>query len=193
MPRENDAQRFDRACALLPLRWQRCLDRLSPERKAAAEEIRMRAGQPLTVLLPEGETAVEESNTVPVTPEELEQTCDRITGYSRYAATETLRSGYLTAEGGFRVGVCGTAVMREGMCANLRNISSLTVRVARQIPGAAAALCQRLFPDGALRSVLILSPPGLGKTTLLRDMIRTLSDGTETMPPRRVAVADERA
>ncbi|MBO4854621.1 MAG: stage III sporulation protein AA [Oscillospiraceae bacterium] len=192
MPREEDARRFDRAALLLPLRWQRYLARLSPTQKETAEEIRMRAGQPVTVLLQEAEIPVGEQDQSPVTPEELEQTCDRITGYSRYAATETLRSGYLTAEGGFRVGICGTAVMREGMCANLRNISSLTVRVARQMPGIAEELCPQLFPGGEMHSVLILSPPGLGKTTLLRDLIRLLSDGTETLTPRRLAVVDER-
>ena len=70
-----------------------------------------------------------------MTQTDLEQLCDAVTDYSRYAAGETLSRGYLTARGGFRVGVCGTAVLREGVNTNLRDISSVTVRIGREQPG----------------------------------------------------------
>ena len=143
------------------------------------------------MLTGEGELELEAEGGA-LTPGELEQMCDRLTGYSRYAACETLRCGYLAAEGGFRVGVCGTAVLNGGAVVNLRSISSLTVRLSRQRPGVARETVEQLYGGGALPSVLIVSAPGLGKTTLLRDMVRLLSDGTQTVPPHRVAVADER-
>lgn len=74
---------------------------------------------------------------------------------------------------------------------NLRQFSSLAIRVAREVPGASAPVLDRLWSEGEFQSTLLLSPPGGGKTTLLRDLIRALSDG-EGHPALRVGVADER-
>ena len=191
MDKSDGPARYAVAVKLLPLRWQRPALRLPPDRMEAAEEFRLRSGRMLTVLADEREEPLDAEGG-PITPGELEQMCDRLTGYSRYAACETLRCGYLSAQGGFRVGVCGTAVLSGGVNTNLRSISSLTVRLSRQRPGVAKEVFDRLYGGGALPGVLIVSAPGLGKTTLLRDLIRLLSDGEGSSPPRRVAVADER-
>ena len=186
-------KRYEQAAGLLPLRWQRLALQLSDDRKREAEELRLRAGQPMTVLLPQGEMTVEE--TVPravVTAADLEQLCDIVTGYSRYAAAETLRMGYLQAVGGFRVGLCGTAVMQDGNIANLRDFSSAVIRIGRQRIGLANDIVPQLLEEGHFPSTLIYSPPGAGKTTLLRDMVRLLSDGGDEIPAFRVALADER-
>jgi len=192
LDRRDDMKRFSQAVRLLPLRWQRAAEQLDERQKAQAEEFRLRTGQPVTVLLPGGELELSSGDSVNITGGDLEQLCDRITGYSRYAATETMRQGYLTAEGGFRVGICGTAVMENGVSVNLRCISSMTIRLNRQLIGIGKDLIEKLFPNGQMGNVLVLSPPGLGKTTLLRDLIRLLSEGTERLSPMRVAVVDER-
>lgn len=156
-------RRYQQAAALLPLRWQRLCRQVPEEQQAEAEELRLRAGQTLTLLLRGGEVPAARERPYPVvTQTELEQLCDGVTDYSRYAAADTLSRGYLTARGGFRIGVCGTAVLPQ------------------------------LFREGSFCSTLLLAPPGLGKTTLLRDLIRGLSDGAEGVPPHRVAVVDER-
>ena len=142
----------------------------------------------MTVLTPEGEIALEGI----VEPEELETLCDLATEFSRYAASETLRDGFLPVRGGFRVGICGTAVMKEGVSTNLKSLSSAAVRIAREHKGIARDLAPRLFSDGAFVNTLILSPPGGGKTTLLRDLVRQLSEGAEGIGPRRMALIDER-
>ena len=185
--------RYEQAALLLPAKWQRLARQLPDHQKARAEELRLRAGQPMTVLLPEGEVWPSQEQPIPrVAQTDLEQLCDMATGYSRYAVSDTLGQGYLTAPGGFRIGVCGTAVVREGDSRNLRDLSSICIRIGREQEGVSAPVLPQLWEDGRFRSTVILSPPGLGKTTLLRDMIRSLSDGAEDRPAQRMAVVDER-
>lgn len=185
-------RRYQQAAALLPLRWQRLCRQVPEEQQAEAEELRLRAGQTLTLLLRGGEVPAARERPYPVvTQTELEQLCDGVTDYSRYAAADTLSRGYLTARGGFRIGVCGTAVLRDGVNTNLRDISSVTIRIAREQPGLSTEVLPQLFREGSFCSTLLLAPPGLGKTTLLRDLIRGLSDGAEGVSPHRVAVVDE--
>ena len=184
---------YEQAARLLPVRWQRIALQLPDWQKEQVEELRLRAGGPMTVLLPEGEVVPGPSDPPPtVTQSDLEQLCDAVTDYSRYAAGETLSRGYLTARGGFRVGVCGTAVLRDGINTNLRDLSLVTIRIGREQPGLGDAVLPQLFRDGQFCSTVVLSPPGLGKTTLLRDLIRGLSDGAGGLPEHRVSVVDER-
>lgn len=142
----------------------------------------------MTVLLPEGERSFEAE----VGPEELETLCDIATEFSRYAAAETMREGYLTVRGGFRVGLCGTAVMKDGVNTNLKQVSSAAIRIAREQRGIADRLAPKLFREDELANTLILSPPGGGKTTLLRDLVRRISAGAAPYGPRRVSLIDER-
>ena len=181
-------RRYAEAAAILPVRLRTLALSQPDEVQVRAEEFRLRAGRPMTVLTPEGEIALEGN----VKPEELETLCDLATEFSRYAASETLRDGFLPVRGGFRVGICGTAVMKEGVSTNLKSLSSAAVRIAREHKGIARDLAPRLFSDGAFVNTLILSPPGGGKTTLLRDLVRQLSEGAEGIGPRRMALIDER-
>ena len=97
--------RYEQAALLLPAKWQRLARQLPDHQKARAEELRLRAGQPMTVLLPEGEVWPSQEQPIPrVAQTDLEQLCDMATGYSRYAVSDTLGQGYLTAPGGFRIG-----------------------------------------------------------------------------------------
>ena len=185
--------RYEQAAELLPARWQQAARRVPDYRKAQAEEFRLRAGRPMTLVTTEGELFV--SDELPrqsVTQSDLEQLCDTVTGYSRYAASESMGKGYLVGRGGFRVGLCGTVVLRDGVGVNLRDISSASVRISRQ----AAGLCRdmtQLLPEGEpFQSTLIAAPPGAGKTTLLREMVAALSNGSEERAPLRVGIVDER-
>ncbi len=183
--------RYEQAAALLPARWQQAARRAPEHRKALAEEFRLRTGRPMTILTCEGEILV--SDELPrdsVTQADLEQLCDAVTGYSRYAAAETMAKGYLIGRGGFRIGLCGTVAVRQDGGLALRDISSATVRISRQVWG----LWQEVpaLSESGFDSTLIAAPPGAGKTTLLRDMIAALSNGTEKRAALRVGVVDER-
>ena len=188
MSRDINILRCEDAAAILPVRLRKLVLALPDTQKAVVEEFRLRAGRPLTVLMPEGEVALDTC----VEPVELETLCDLATEYSRYAAAETIREGFLTVRGGFRVGLCGTAVMKEGSNSNLRYFSGAAVRVSREKRGIGDALAPKLFEGGRFCSTLIVSPPGGGKTTLLRDLVRRLSDGVPEIGPSRVALVDER-
>lgn len=188
MQKNLNILRYEDAAAILPNRLRKLALALPEEQKAAAEEFRLRAGRPLTVLLPDGETPLDAF----VEPEELETLCDLATEFSRYAAAETLREGFLPVRGGFRVGLCGTAVIKDGANTNLKTFSSAAIRIARERKGVGEALAPRLFREGRFVSTLILSPPGGGKTTLLRDLIRCLSEGGADHAPQRVTLIDER-
>lgn len=185
--------RYEQAAELLPARWQQAARRVPDFRKAQAEEFRLRAGRPMTLVTTEGELFV--SDELPrqsVTQSDLEQLCDTVTGYSRYAASESMGKGYLVGRGGFRVGLCGTVVLRDGVGVNLRDISSATVRISRQAAGLCGSISE-LLPEGEVfQSTLIAAPPGAGKTTLLREMVAALSNGSEERAPLRVGIVDER-
>ena len=188
-------RRYEQASELLPARLRRLALELPDERKERVEELRLRVRQPLTVLTGEGELSVAPAEREAlVTSEDIERMISGVTEFSRYASVETLRQGYLAVRGGFRLGVCGTAVLRDGAVCNIKDFSGLALRIVHERIGLAAGVAPRLFDEtGRFQSTLILSPPGGGKTTLLRDLIRCLSLGSAEQRALRVAVIDERS
>ena len=141
LKKDQRVLRYEEAASVLPVRLRKLALALPEDQKGAAEEFRLRTGQPLMVLLPSGEVPLD----AVVEPEELDTLCDIATEFSRYAAAETLREGYLSVRGGFRVGLCGTAVMKSGANTNLKDFSSVAVRIARQQPGIADGLAPEMF------------------------------------------------
>ena len=180
--------RYESAAAVLPGNLRRAALALTTDDRRQAEEIRLRSGQEMTVIV----AGCERSCGVTVEQEDLEALCNLVTEFSRYAAVETLRHGYLTIRGGCRVGFCGTAVMKDGVVANLKDFSSAVIRIAREKHGIAEGLPEQLFRDGCFLNTLILAPPGGGKTTLLRELVRCLSNGCDGKDGLRVALVDER-
>lgn len=187
---QGDPRRFRQTAMLLPQAMRGPMERLDSSTQARVEEIRLRAGRPPSLLLPEGEQPVTGLN-APLRPSDLAAVLEIATQASVHAALAQVRGGFFTVRGGHRIGICGSGVVRDGTVYNLRQISSLALRVAREAPGIAAPVLDRLWAGRRLASTLILSPPGWGKTTLLRDLIRLLSTGG-ARPALRVGVADER-
>lgn len=179
---------FEQAAAVLPpeLRQQALV--LPAQERERVEELRLRCGWPMAAVFPEGEVPLGGRKIV---TQDLELLLEIASRASVHAVLAQLREGYLTIEGGHRLGLCGTAVLENGQMRNLRSLSSVSIRIARQRPGAALPLLSGLMEGGQLCSTLIAAPPGMGKTTLLRDLVRCISDGDGT-PPLRVGLADER-
>ena len=185
---------FDSAVSALPCEIRSRLLRINPEKKAAATEIRFRAGRRASLTIGGKAVPVDESlfapgDYLPVFTEKsdiaeiIKTLCDR----SVYAKAEELREGYLTYKGGHRAGVSGTAVVKDGRVSALRDVTSINIRVARFIDSAADGLLRYITDGERLSSLLLASPPGGGKTTALRALARRLSERG-----KRVAVVDER-
>lgn len=179
---------FEQAAAVLPPELRQQALALPAQERERAEELRLRCGWPMSAVFPEGEVPLGGRKIV---TQDLELLLEIASRASVHAVLSQLREGYLTIEGGHRLGLCGTAVLENGQMRNLRSLSSVSIRIARQHPGAALPLLSGLMEGGRLCSTLIAAPPGMGKTTLLRDLVRCISDGDGT-PPLRVGLADER-
>lgn len=111
---------------------------------------------------------------------------------SMYSVNETIMEGFVTIRGGHRVGFCGTAVVENNEVRHIKNVSAACIRVSREVVGCAGKLKNELCSNGRIPSILIVSPPGCGKTTILRDICRMLGNGQITGCPVRVGIADER-
>lgn len=163
---------------------------LRPELAAAlnagtgsAEEIRCRIGYPIFVLKSGGEKCV---LTCSVTQEHLDYLFERATSASVHAYTEEIQNGFLFTSSGYRIGLCGTMYGNQKLVSGIRDLTSVSVRIPHEMPGCADKIYPQLTENG-FQSTLILSPPGYGKTTLLRELIRKLS-----LSGFRISVADER-
>ena len=123
----------------------------------------------------------------------LRETLEFAGAYSLYAYEDEIRQGYLTLPGGHRIGVTGKAVTENGQVKTLRYITSLNIRVAHEVKGCADAVLPWLYSSEGLCHTLLISPPRCGKTTLLRESIRQISNGRTGFRGMRVGVVDERS
>ena len=173
---------------VLPPELRQCFFALPPKRQQAAMELRFRLGAPVKLVFPWGEELlVQGQNPVPVTDRLLKTLVDRATGFSPYTLRGEEAGLFLPLEDGCRMGLCGEVVMQEGRIKGIRQVSSAVIRLARERKGIAEAQADRLIRGRAVESALIISPPGRGKTTFLRDLIRCVSTRGY-----RVSVVDER-
>lgn len=161
------------------------------------EEIRLRINRPIRVLASgntcylagDGSLVQNEKEGILCRREEMERSLELMSDYSLYAFHEEIKNGFLTLPGGHRVGLCGQAVCDQNGIRALKNISSMNLRLAGEHVGIAGELSGYLFREnGSFLSTLILSPAGCGKTTLLRDIVRNVSDRG-----LNVSVIDERS
>ncbi len=183
---------------------RRPLERLGGDLWARAEEVRLRRGRPLSLvtdtgdvwLSPSGLPTEDASSAHVVTADETTKTLSLVCEGSVYALEEEFRHGFVTVRGGHRVGLVGRAVLDNGRVRTITHVAGLNIRLSREVRGAARPLVRWLFDRrGRPVSTLIVSPPGCGKTTILRDAVRLLSDGVPELGLKghRVGLVDERS
>lgn len=158
--------------AVVPQRLRCEVDKLG---KDCLEELRLRCGQPVELILG-GQSLLLQTI---ATADDIHFAVNSASRYSPWSAA-TSKDGYITAPGGHRIGICGDCVIQNGEVTGIRTVQSVCMRVARDFPG----IAQNAPKEGSL---LIVGPPGVGKTTLLRDLIRNRSQQGIS-----VSVVDER-
>jgi len=156
------------------------------------EEIRIRNNRPILLKIGQEEKKIEHI----ITSEEILETLQHICDNSIYSYQSQICNGYITMQGGHRVGITGNAVIKDGKVSNINYISSLNFRIAKQVLGASNKIIKYVLneEENSIYSTLIVSPPGVGKTTILRDLIRKLSNGIEQINYKgiNIGVVDER-
>ena len=158
-------------------------------------EIRLRAGRPMFLIYDGGECFLRTRGREPylVTREDLKETLEYVSGYSLYAYEDELRQGYMSVQGGHRVGVTGKVILDGDRIRGMKYISCINLRLAHEIRGCADPVMEHIRKENWTAHTLLISPPRCGKTTLLRDMIRQLSNGYGKVPGVTVGVVDERS
>lgn len=192
----DDNGRFKQAISCLcPPIYKRLLP-LSERLSNSAQEIRLRINRPLSIVCPDvtyyvtanrGLTSTPLQNTMlNVTRADITDTFHNICNYSVYTRQNEIVNGFVTMYGGHRAGICGTAVISNGKITNIRDISSINVRIAREHKGCSQNLYNKI--GSFKKGVLICGAPCSGKTTVLRDLARILS----LEAGKNVSLVDER-
>ena len=128
-----------------------------------------------------------------VAPADIRETLEYISNYSLYAYEDEIRQGFITIQGGHRVGLAGKVILESGMIKSVRHISFINIRLSHQVKGCCKKVLPYIINGNETFHTLIISPPRCGKTTLLRDMIRMLSDGFPGFKGNTIGVVDERS
>ncbi len=174
---------------ILPVRLREGMQK-SLSGQAAAEEIRIRIGQPPEIRLKDKSVWLPEY----IRSEDIEEMLTFISRYSIYAYEEEIRQGFLTIEGGHRIGFAGQIRMKGGQVHTMTNIRFLNIRIASEQKGCAKGLLPFIYDkESRILNTLFVSEPGIGKTTFLRDCIRLVSDGGNGRDGKKVCVIDERS
>ncbi len=154
-----------------------------------AIEIRVRIGKPIMIRFIQEDIFLHHEVTENDMMHLLESFCHR----SIYASQMQINQGFITLMGGHRVGISGTCIWEEMHMKNIKDISSMNIRIAKEIPDCSKEVLKRILHHNSFENTLLLSPPGCGKTTVLRDLIKNLSDGTEYMRGKNISLVDERS
>lgn len=166
------------------------------------QEIRLRANEPIVIryydrtmyLTKDNRLSESIQEAISLPAREIRETMEYISNYSMYAYEEEIKHGYLTINGGHRIGIAGKVICENGKVQGIKHISCLCIRIAHEVIGCSDLILRNLFVNNEFVDTLILSPPGFGKTTLLRDLIRNLSDGSNMRKQGyQLGLVDERS
>lgn len=166
------------------------------------QEIRLRVNSPLFVIYDnqeytitcDGKLSKSIENSFYIDANEIKESMEYISNFSFYAFEDEIRQGFITISGGHRIGISGKVILDNEKIRSMKYISFINVRLSHQVKGCADKVMPFLYNNtGDCFHTLIISPPRCGKTTLLRDVIRQLSEGNSRYPGLMIGVVDERS
>jgi len=165
------------------------------------QEIRLRVNAPLMIVYDNKEFLVSQYGSLInqageayiVEHNEIRETMEYISNYSLYAYEDEIRQGFITIQGGHRVGIAGKIILEDEKIKSIKYISFINIRLSHQVKGCADKVIPYIQADKDLYHTLIISPPRCGKTTLLRDIIRQISNGNGENEGVNIGVVDERS
>lgn len=188
---------------ILPLHIAKSIKSINLKHFFNLEEIRLRPMKPLMLVMNnqdymltyDGKITQDYKLAYYVTKDDIRKTFHFISQCSVYSFEEELKNGFITISGGHRVGFSGHVISENDAIKTIRNISSLNIRIAKEIIGVADKVLPYIIDNGNVLNVLIISPPKAGKTTLLRDLVRQLSSGVDTLGLKglNIGLVDERS
>jgi stage III sporulation protein AA len=175
---------------ILPQSIAEIINQYPPSLKEKMEEIRVRVSRPLELVV-DGDPHFQRYI---VSPQDGIHLLNRISQYSIYTLEEELKRGYITIQGGHRVGLAGKVITEAGKVKAIRDVTSFNIRIAKQKIGIANFLVPHLYAN-YWKNTILIGPPQTGKTTLLRDIARLISVGDEMkgIGPKKVGIVDERS
>lgn len=200
MLKDEMIRKFNEAVENLSAGLRYRLLQIPDEIKMDVQEVRIRALRPLTLVCHNGILFVTQSGRTTylyneglhmVEKSEVEESFRIICGYSIHSHKDEIINGYITLPGGHRAGLCGTAAVENDKVIGVRNISSINLRIARQVKGIADRILDTVFSCGRWDSLLIAGPPSSGKTTVLRDLTAQLASG-QLGQYMKTTIVDER-
>lgn len=186
---------------VLPISIRELMQALPASILDSLEEIRIRQERPLEVITDKCSWFVNTGGRLSKDARQGKICChddcrkilNLVSRHSLYAMEEELRQGYVTIEGGHRIGLVGKVVTEKGRVRHLQEITGFNIRIARQLIGVASNIYPLLWKDNRFHHLLIISPPQCGKTTMLRDLARLVSNGSGAIPSQKVGIVDERS
>lgn len=188
---------------LIPARLRNMVESAFLNGATDIEEIRLRINRPILLRLGQVEVTIDNKGLLTtdlntgyiINGFDLEKAVQAVSQSSLYAWEDEFRNGYITIPGGHRVGITGRTVLDKGRVKTIKDISGLNYRIGREILGCADGLLPYLIKGGKVLHTLIISPPQCGKTTLLRDVVRQLSEGVKRLkiPGMNISLVDERS
>ncbi len=153
-------------------------------------EIRIKINQPIILGFSNREVVLD----IKSSPEDIRMAVNKISKFSIFAFEEDVKQGFITVQGGHRVGITGEWVFDNREVKYLKNISSLNIRICREVKGFGKRFLNYIYKNGEILNTLIISPPKCGKTTLLRDLARTISNGESPLHRGfKLSIIDERS
>lgn len=155
------------------------------------QEIRIKVNKPIIVHISNEEVVLNKIATV----KHIKDILVKVSNYSLYAYEEEIKQGYITIKGGHRIGLAGECVLSNGEVKTIKNISSLNIRICNEVKGCSNEVIKYIVNKNKVNNTLIISPPKCGKTTMLRDIARNISNGMSlySLKGKKISIIDERS